>query len=363
MIAASSANGWTRYYKETGSQRRDVYTGTREVVLRSQVGPVEWEDWSENYESSAVSVPSFDDAVAKIFRFDLGYKDQQKDKDGFIQVVQQPTPGTERYFYSPNFCNKCSWWEDSTHVENLQLAVINDGTIYRATNHLHGIDMQHGLVRKEDLSVWENAETYPHLIPYVEKSTNEGSSWSNAGTEDIDYVIDYANSSGVTVTFLSSIGTGTLVRMSFRKANNFLLTIKAPENKRLKWVYMEVQAVKGFTWTDTILLEYYAYVGPGTPPSLVQVFADAIKGMPDVAAECTGSYAVLPAMGEQNASYKLGGWFRGFGNDLLQAPFKFISYQEISQFAVAEVKIRLKNNIAFLGEYMTLTPHCQEVSS
>jgi hypothetical protein len=357
LIAASNANGWTKYYKDTGIGRRDVYVGTREVVLRSQVGPAEWSDWSTNYESTAVAVTSFDDAVAKIFRFDLGYKDQQKDSDGFIQVVQQPTPGTERYFYSPDFCDKCTWWEDSVAVESLQLSTITDGQVYEATGHPFGIDIHHGGVRKGKQVVFLFAESYPFLVPVVEKSTNGGSTWSLVEGEDENYVVDYEHSNGVRVTFNPVLASGTLVRMSFRKAQTYLCTIKPATNKRLKLVYIEVQGVKGFKWTDTILLEFYMWISG----VLTLVGVDDFNGMQDVAAECTGSYAVLPAMGGTDEQYKLGRKARGFSDDLLQLPFRYISYQDIRADGIAEIRIKLQNNIPFIGEYFTLTPHCQEV--
>jgi hypothetical protein len=40
------------------------------------------------------------------------------DNDGNLLTVNEPRPGEEKYFYVPNLCDKCCWYENATQVTN-----------------------------------------------------------------------------------------------------------------------------------------------------------------------------------------------------------------------------------------------------
>ena len=52
------------------------------------------------------------------------------DADGNLLTVNEPRPGEEKYFYLPNMCDKCCWYESAPQVTNETLTTSDDQTYH-----------------------------------------------------------------------------------------------------------------------------------------------------------------------------------------------------------------------------------------
>ena len=181
-----------------------------------------------------------------------------------METVTSLTPGTEKYFFSPNICDRTSWYEDSTQVTEEALDDSGDQTTYNS-DHTYWVDLKHGKVLGED----DVVAATPTLAVKVEVQVGGSGDWiekteNSWGTTDGDYDVDYAAGD---VTFNSALQASDNVRASYYYTNStFKFTIAPTTGKRLKVNYVEVQFTTDINPTCDVDFEIWGY-NPADPPN------------------------------------------------------------------------------------------------
>jgi hypothetical protein len=265
------------------------------------------------------------------------------DDDGNLLVVPEPRPGNEKYFYVPNLCDKCCWYEKATQVNTQQLANSGDNQTYNSPNP-SWIDLTHGRVFKED-SI-PNRDSY---IPVVEVDTGSGftarveNSW---GATDNDYTVDY---DAGTIAFNAALAPTDIVRASYYYGNDSEFTIEPEAGKRLKVLYTEIQFTKNAVMNANIHFEIWVY-NPMDPPNRILYKRETYKRLIDFFQESTGPFPVIPAFG--------GNGERGIQSDIISLPFAYQAYRDLKSSQGAQLRVRIEGNVAMGGEFANSTFYC-----
>lgn len=265
--------------------------------------------------------------------------------DGESRVVVDPTPGTEKYFYSPNFCDPCTWYENAVQVTEEALTDSGDLTTWNSPNN-NWIDMKHGRMFKED----DLLAADPDLAVLVEVSTDGGTVWTPKtentwGTTDNDYTVNYSAGS---VTFNAALGATDQVRATYKKASNFQFTLAPVAGKRLKVLYAEVQTTKDLVMAGTVNFQVRAY-NPADMPNKMAVKQELYKKVQDFFAESTGPFPVIPAFG---------GAERGLSSDLITIPFNYVAFRDLRASQGVEIQISMGSGVVLGGEFCSVTFYC-----
>jgi hypothetical protein len=179
------------------------------------------------------------------------------DADGNLLTVPEPRPGSETYFYVPNLCDPCAWYQKATQLIEQAMSTADDQTFTSGVSNW--IDLTHGRVFRED-----EVPNHAAYIPLIEVDTGGGfmpmteNTW---GASDNDYSIDYPNGS---VTFNTPLQPTDQVRATFYHAGSSEFTIEPELGKRLKVLYVEVQFTKDVEMSGDILFDIYA-ANPADP--------------------------------------------------------------------------------------------------
>lgn len=272
--------------------------------------------------------------------------------DKFLRVVQEPREGDGLNFYSPNFCDRTTWYEGGTLVTEFAMTDSGDHTTYNtAGTHLYWTDMKHGKMMLEDALVILN----PNLAVLVEVSTDSGSTWTPKtentwGDTDGDYTVNYPNG---TVTFNDALDSGDMVRATFTKSPNRLCWTVAPAaGQRLKLIYAELQFTTDAVMHCAVTYETWVY-NPYDLPNKVKIAELKYKTLRDMMWESSGFYPVVPAAG---------GADRGFVHDCIVFPFNYSAYRNMRSSQGVEVRVTFEKDGAFAGEYASVTFYCLSIA-
>jgi hypothetical protein len=264
------------------------------------------------------------------------------DADGNLATINEPRPGTEKYFYLPNLCDRCCWYENATQVTNQTLAT-SDQVTYTSGKPFW-IDLTHGRVFKEDEI--PNRDSY---IPVIEVDT--GSGWETKtedswGQNDQDYTIDYEVGA---VVFNTPLQPSDSVRASFFHGVDSTFTIEPDPGKRLKVLYTEVQFQKDIVMETNIRFEIWGY-DPSDPPNRIPYKVEVYKRLIDFFQESTGPFPVIPAFG--------GSGDRGISHDVITLPFDYQAYRDLKSSQGTQLRVVLENNTPLSGDFGNATFYC-----
>lgn len=250
-----------------------------------------------------------------------------------------PPEGNEVIVISHNWCDKCTWYEESVKVTNETLQDSGDGLTFISQND-YWIDLNHGRLSKEDFI---KSGYLPEVkVDGVKKI--ERPAFSDSGG---DFEIDYKNG---TVTFFEA-QTGT-VSVTYHYAQGSRFTIAPNNGKILRMERAEVQFSKNIDMNDSVCFEIWAY-NPSDPPNKIMVSpADVFKTVRDFIDDATGCYPEIPAFG---------GTKRGLSYPHVVLPFNYRTVRDLKSSQGLEVRIRLENNVPFDGEFATITFYCTEI--
>ena len=259
-----------------------------------------------------------------------------------IVVVDPQLDGAMVNIVSHDFCNKETWYQQSTAATNEALTDSGDGFSFGSA-HPFWIDLNHGKVYLEDRI---SSTTYPNKIPVVKVDGVTKTERAPFATSGGDYVINYKT--GV-VTFAES-QAGKAVTASYRYAGSSLFTI-APTTGKYLWVQdSEVQFSTDVVITATI--NFQAYMTNPADPGGAKIPASSLtnyKNMRDFVDEARGVHPLVPA---------IGGSVRGLLNPHLVFPFKYTQAKELRSSLGVEIRVWLTADVPYEGEFGTATFYC-----
>lgn len=274
------------------------------------------------------------------------------DPDGNLLTVNEPRPGSEKYFYLNNLCDCCTWWPLSNRVADQALADSGDHTTYDS-GVTHWIDLTHGRIFRED-EITDVATYYP----VVEVSVDGGSNWivkteNPWGTSTGDFSINYETGQ---VTFNAPLDPADLVRASFNHANGSGYIVEPEPGKRLKVLYVETQFTEDTEMTGDIIFDILAY-NPADPtwdpPNVMPravVKSERYKRLIDFFQESTGPYPTIPAFG--------GGGDRAIKSPIITLPFQYLAYRDLKSSLGLQLLVRIDGDQPMGGSFANATFYC-----
>lgn len=264
--------------------------------------------------------------------------------DSMNRTITVPEPVTDKKMVNivtHNFCDKTTWWQQSTQVTNETLSPEGDGFTFNSI-HERWIDLTHGKVYLEDRIVGRS-----DYIPVVKVDGIIKTERTPFETVGGDYVVDYSNGS---VTFTES-QAGKTITASYYYAGSSLFTI-SPDAGKVLWIRdSEVQFSIDIEMTSTINFQGFAYNPSDLPNKIPVTEKTNYKTMRDFIEEAKGVYPQVPALG--------GSGPRGISQSHVVFPFKYTQVKMLQSSYGVEIRVWMDSHEEFNGEFGTATFYCQ----
>lgn len=260
------------------------------------------------------------------------------DPEARLRVSPEPRKiGDQVIIVSHNWCDPCTWYQQSTRVAGETLDDYGDGYSF-LSGHARWIDLSHGRLYREDIV---SAPYLPKI--YVDGyQAEERAPFSDSGG---DFTVDYWTG---TVTFLSS-QAGKTVTADYSHENGSLFTVAPTAGKKLWVERTEVQFTCDVVLNDTVHFQGWAY-NPYDPPHKVPVTSKTTyKTARDYVDEANGVYPIVPAFG---------GPARGVAVGHMVFPFNYLQIKELRYSQGVEIRVWLEGDTPFGGTFGTATFYC-----
>lgn len=195
-----------------------------------------------------------------------------------------------------NYCDKCSWWQESTdHVD--QATTTGDDLVFDITGHDFLVDLRHGRVFLEDqideTEVAPNGNTMSNLVPTVSiDSTPLAQSLEDHATDPDRYTIDYEAG---TVTFGVARGGGDVVEVSFRKAGSSKYTLCPADAKKYVLTDAEIDVTENVDMVAAFMTNTYGSHTTLTGGNVVVLNSKVYKTFHDFQAAARRFWGPIPA--------------------------------------------------------------------
>lgn len=179
---------------------------------------------------------------------------ETKNADGLVKF--QPGKSyrdTSKSFTSPDYCNRQSWWFDTTSVVDEVLTNAGDDLNYTSTRTpTSGWDHD-----------WINWKKIPNNARQIPGNTFKVVVKKNDVVVTSGFIIDYTLGK---VTFNSANSGSDVIKVSYRYANSSLFELSPTTGKILRVDYIEVQFSKGCVLpVDCYVIFEAVYNGPALP--------------------------------------------------------------------------------------------------
>ena len=273
----------------------------------------------------------------------------KKDANGNIVFTTVPRTGEESIRSSHNFCDKTTWYEQSTRIISQSLTTSGSANkIFNSptASHVNWIDLEHGKVHNED--DFKDAYKVNVRVDGVEKTQRI---WDEDSSGDFK-VLDYVSGA---IEFFEAV-TGS-VEADFSIANGSAWTFSLPAGYQCHIEDAEGQFSEDSILNDSIIFQVHGYVdvfapqllttngGPYPPGTKIPIKSSSFKSLSQVIDEAKGSYPVIPALGGP----------RGLLSPIYGLPFRYGTIRTLRDSYGMEMKIFLENDRACEGSRITVT--------
>jgi hypothetical protein len=270
----------------------------------------------------------------------MGIECHHKHNDSGIDQFEMVLPEGRRCdHYSPNFCDKTTWYQSSERTTDEVMSDSGDHTTYNLGTPCYVVDVTHGKIFGE----FELEDTYAPVVKVDDVTKTE----NPPGTTDGDYSINYTTGA---VTFNSAlVGTET-VELSYSKVTTSLHKVQPPSGYKMRIGYIEVQMSADIGLKDTLCFQLWG-VNPEDPPNLIPYSGvEKYKTMDDYIADAEGSFAVIPALTGATSG---GDSWRHPTKDrhIFRFDYRDRASTDLASAYLMEIRVWLENHIQFGGEY------------
>lgn len=252
--------------------------------------------------------------------------------EGVQLTSPAPRLGTSKTIVTCNFCDPCTWYEQSLREEGPDgygkvMSTIDTYVTYKIDGYTNWIDLTHSRFTGEDLI----ASNYSVDI------TVDGYS----KTEDTDYTVNYEDGYVVFDPALTALNE---VKAKFSYANGSRFTIKPAAGKKLRILYTEAQFSINAKIIDPVTFQVYVYNPNDLPNKIPYGNPDTYKSGYDFANIGNGG-AYIPA-------------FAGIDEDIIVVPFQYPVVKDLKDSDGAEIRISIANDTPIDGYFGSLTAYC-----
>jgi len=272
---------------------------------------------------------------------------------GHPLVERSPLAGSKTNKISPNWCNKTTWYSDSTRNTDITMTDSGDHTTYNLPTPGYCVDVKNGELTHENSLV----STYGYVckVNDVEKTEN------SPGTTDGDYSVNYATGA---VTFNEAlVGTET-VTSTHSKVGNSEWKVEPMSGKVLRIAEVEVQLSADLVMSDSIEFIAYAEVGKFPPfepyrqanggpypdGTNLPIRSLEYKTIRDFINEANGAYPAIIAFGGTN--------WRALEEDMYIFRWAYQASEDIRSDWGMYLTIGLKDDNEQTGSFAYTTLYC-----
>jgi hypothetical protein len=277
------------------------------------------------------------------------------------QSTFTPVSTSEWVLVSHNFSDQCTWFGDSVRVASETLIDSGDGLTFNSA-HQFWIDMTSGRMHNDSMWVQLQQATNPSdphgyqvqvQINGVAAVMREPFATSGGDYEviwDTGQILFYQSQSGKTITAAYSYAAGSTFYVQPRTPGTYLNLVSS-----------EADITTDVTMPTELDYTYWEFTGS----SWINVGGFSYKRVSQILAEAKGAQPSTPAIGATPTELALPleqfrRQSRGtmFPRQVFQ--FSFETPVQISQGV--QIRISLKNDVPFNGEYVLVTFYCIEVN-
>jgi len=272
---------------------------------------------------------------------------------GVPLVMTEWREGTATDFISHNWCDKTTWYEESTEVTDEGLTDSGDGLVWNSANAFW-VCVVCGKIPQE-----HRLQAYAAVIKVDSVEMTE----SPQGTTDEDYQINYVTGD---VTF-NATQAGKTVEATYHYAGSSAYHVIPDADKILRLTAVEVQFSDDIDLTTSVRFDIEGYVHSFVPgatvddatPNYTTSFPTGFRiplGSPriyqtmmDFIAEAQRSYPVIPPLG--------GSSWRGTSKALyvMRWPYQEDATRDLDAAKGMRIKISLGGDIPFIGTHAIAT--------
>jgi hypothetical protein len=259
-------------------------------------------------------------------------------------------------FITPNWCDKTTWYSDSTRVVEEVAGDSGDHTTYEL-DHQNVIDNFHGKLSFEDY-LKDNSGNSLRVVVLV-NGTPKAERDPEVGIGG-DFTVDCANGR---VTFFSALQPSDEVKVSYSYAGSSRFVVKPTTGKILRIDKVEVQFSANVVMNDWVVFQPYGYVQAFAPELMQPPYnlpenyliplGDPLvyKTLLDLINDCNRSYPAYPALGGSN--------WRGYSQPVHIFAWEYdVGATELHSALGMEVHIDLRHNVPNGGDFATATLYC-----
>ena len=254
-----------------------------------------------------------------------------RDLENHLIVSESPRIGSRATIVSHNFCDPCSWYEQSIREDGADgygetLTPINDGYLTYNSDNTNWIDLQHGRITMEHRISNKNVEV-------TVDGTNKN--------EDEDFTVDYESGQ---ITFDEALSAENVVKAIYNYENGSEFTVSPTAGKKLRILYTEIQFGSTTVITSPIHFEVWVYNPYDLPNKAQYGDSEIYKNVRDVINISNGGVSV--------------GQFSDLKDEIKIFPFKYTATTDLKSSKGAEIRIHIQDDIQLDGYYGTITAYC-----
>jgi hypothetical protein len=293
-----------------------------------------------------------------------------RDAEGNVLTAPRISAGVDGRFVSHNFCDSCTWWQESLESLNTTTSDLGGlGLVFTLSlpQGTHLIDVRHGRLTDEDkideTSVAPNGNTMTSIIPQVYINGNPIDQINEDASAGVNrYTIDYEAG---TVTFAVAKILQT-VTVDCRYPVGSLFRFKPPTGKKWTFTLAEIDLSADVDLSSMVDTALWGS-NPDTPPdgsngTLVPLGGRTYKRTKDLHAYANDFLGPLPASlggtgqtGEEAWTFK---WY--YQRSTLM--YNSLNALGPGKYTINEARIQTRDDLPLGGSYLTITYHSSEDS-
>jgi len=346
---------WKLYHLEVSVEAVDIWAGLGSTIFKCSVNGDDWTDWSTNFASNSTLVEFQDDAPALLKYLSV----DAEGNDIYTSHLEPVQSGSTPTLVTPNWCDKTTWYQKSTRVEDETLTLKEGTTDTFQGIEQYWVDLCHGKLTQEH----RIADPYKVVVK-VDGSLKEENS---PGESDKDYTVDYAAGEVI----FNEDPTGT-VTASYNYAEDSTWTLTPEPGKKVLLRAVEVQMSTDVSPQATTVFAPYGPVeifaphlmqAPHNIPSgtKIQLKDNRYPRMHNFIDEAQGSHPIIPATGDGDTNW------RGMKKDMIIFRWPYTAahgqYVSIDSALGMELRIYLDGHKEFLGERAVASLYARTVDS
>jgi hypothetical protein len=346
-------DGWTEFKKWlNGTYTTLPYTWIEDTLTYTIIAP-------DNSITHTFSFNKTDETACQ--EFEASYKSRRvidsRTVDGRLVAATSKPDGSRANFFTPNWCDKTTWYQKSTYVASEVLTDSGNHTTYSFA-HQFVVDSYHGKITQEDFLKGPTGQNLRVTVKVNDITKTEQDPHYGSGG---DYIINYAAG---TITFLSALNADDEVTATYHYTNDSTFIIAPSANKTLVIDLAEVQLSTNVELLDSVRYNVFGYVDVFAPQLMLAPY-----NIPSGTKIPLANDFVYKTMSDYlNDSMRLYPQCPGVGTNWRGSPpslvfdWDYLKSLPLSYKAGMEVRIWLEHHTPFGGNFATVTFYCGSVA-